>query len=406
MKTGRAVIIGIIVFVLLLLIGSNINDPSVIENTTVTEKTEIEELRGVWVSTAYCLDFPSATDLDENTLKSELVKIVENAKNWGLNAIFFQVRPCSDSFYNSKIYPVSRFLSSEYKLPNGFDPLEYIIQKSHENDIQLHAWINPLRVTTGSAENPAWDVNSLPDGHPAKVHPEYTVPYADGKLYYNVGLPQVRQLIADGVKEIIDNYDVDGIHFDDYFYPYPVTDAVFDDSESYNEYGNGLSIEDYRRNSVNSMITQVYNVVKSSDKNISFGVSPQGIWANKLTDERGSNTGASIQSYTDLFADSLYWIEQGIVDYIAPQIYWSFSQTDVAFDLVYDWWSNIADKNNVKLYAGMAAYKVGTEEFDWNVKGELKKQIDYCRNSDKYDGFIMFRYKFLENNALELRTSW
>ncbi len=410
MKSGRALLCGIIIFVILFVIGNNIEQeiPIITESESNTDNavSDNEELRGVWVSTAYCLDFPSKVDLDVDSLKKEIDTIVENTKKWGLNAIYFQVRPCSDSFYKSEIYPVSRFLSSNFTLPDNFDPLKYFIEKSHENGIQLHAWINPLRVTTGSADNPAWDVTELPDGHPAKINPEYTVAYADGKLYYNVGLPQVRQLVADGVKEIVENYNIDGIHFDDYFYPYPVSGAEFDDLKAYEQYGNGLSLDDFRRQSVNTMVELVYNTVKSQNHDISFGISPQGIWANKEIDIRGSDTGSSIQSYSDLYADSLYWIEQGIVDYICPQIYWSIEQNDVAFNKVYEWWSNTASQYNIELYTGIAAYKVGIEEYGWNKEGELKKQIEYCRNSIKYDGFIMFRYEFLLNNKLNLLSSW
>ncbi len=409
MRTGRAVIIGILVFVVLVIIGLNYTDSQedIVPDAELIENTEVNtEMKGVWVSTAYCLDFPSEPNLLSDELKTELDSIVNNAKKWGLNTIFFQVRPCSDSFYNSKIFPVSRFLSADRELPEGFDPLAYIIEKAHSNGIELHAWINPLRATTGSAESPEWDVTNLPDIHPAKQNPDYVVAYADGKLYYNVGIPQVRQLVADGVKEIIENYDVDGIHFDDYFYPYPIEGEEFDDEAAYEMYGNDLELSDFRRKSVNEMIKLVYETVKDYNSDIAFGISPQGIWANQNTSEKGSDTGASIQSYSDLYADSVYWMEQGIVDYICPQIYWSTEQTGVEFKKVYDWWSNIAKETNIKLYVGMAAYKVGSDEYGWNNEGELKNQIDYCRNSQHYNGFIMFRYEFLLDNQLNLLSSW
>ena len=187
---------------------------------------------GVWAASVYNLDFPSRPDLSADELKSELDTIIENTKSWGLNALFLQVRPCADSLCKSDIFPVSSVLSSTGALPDGFDPLAYAVERAHAAGIELHAWINPLRVTAGNAEQPQHDPASLPEGSPARAHPEYTVPYADGKLYFDAGYPEVRQLVVDGVVEIIENYDVDGIHFDDYFYPYPVAGASFDDAES------------------------------------------------------------------------------------------------------------------------------------------------------------------------------
>ena len=215
------------------------------------------EVRGVYIASVYNIDFPSRADLSANALRAEIDSILDNAEAAGLNTIFFQVRPACDALYKSEIFPVSEALSTSGTLV--MDPLEYIVQQAHKRNIFVQAWVNPLRASVGSAANPNTDVNNLPEGSPAREHPEWTKAYADGRLYLDPGIPEVRTLIADGVKEIVENYDVDGVIFDDYFYPYPVTDASgvtvgFDDADTYEKYGGGMTRADWRRNNVNQMV--------------------------------------------------------------------------------------------------------------------------------------------------------
>ncbi|MBQ4605929.1 MAG: family 10 glycosylhydrolase, partial [Clostridia bacterium] len=265
------------------------------------------EVRGVWIASVFNIDYPSAAGLDAAALQAEIDSIIATCLETGLNTIFFQVRPTCDALYKSELFPVSSFLSTDGTLP--FDPLDYIVKEAHKNNIFVHAWVNPLRVTMNST-----DVNSLPETSPARMHPEWTVPYVDGKLYLNAGIPEVRKLVADGVREIVAGYDVDGIVFDDYFYPYPAnnadgTAAVFDDAEEFAAYG--AEYEDraaWRRANINDLIAQVYDAVHTTDPDCVFGVSPFGIWQNDNGKNGGSATNG-LEGYHALHCDALAWVE-------------------------------------------------------------------------------------------------
>lgn len=231
------------------------------------------DMRGVWVATVANLDYPSKATTNAVTLKKEADTILDNIKAMNCNAVFFQVRPASDSLYKSNIFPWSDILTgSQGTAPSdNFDPLQYWIEEAHKRGIELHAWVNPLRATKSVNA----DLDDLANTNPAKQHPEYCVKYSDGNYYYNPALPEVRKLIVDGVDEIIRNYDVDGIHFDDYFYP----GTEFDDADSYVKYGNGMNKADWRRENVNKMVQAVRDVIKNYDSNIAFGISPTSVWA-------------------------------------------------------------------------------------------------------------------------------
>ena len=320
-----------------------------------------EELRGVWIATVMNINFPSEKGVAAERMAKEIDDIIVNCERAGFNAVFFQVRPGADAFYPSDIFPWSEYISGEQgKAPEGgFDPLAYFIVKAHEKNIALHAWINPYRITTGNTSNPKHDVSTLCEGHPARLHPEYTVPYGDGKLYFNPGLPEVRELCVSGVKELLEKYpSLDGIHFDDYFYPYPVSGEEFDDKEAYSEYGGGKSLGDWRRENVTSLIRDVYKAVKRINPECYFGVSPFGIWANSSSDTyiKGSET-KGLESYFSLYCDPIAWANEGIVDYLAPQIYWSFASDSVPFDTLARWWNANLDGTGVDVYIGHAAYK-------------------------------------------------
>ncbi|MBP3378795.1 MAG: family 10 glycosylhydrolase, partial [Clostridia bacterium] len=233
------------------------------------------EIRGVWIASTYNIDYPSRTDLSADQLKAELDAILDTCSEVGLNTIFFQVRPTADALYDSDIFPVSSVMNTNGKLV--FDPLEYLVNEGHRRNIYIHAWVNPLRITMNSH-----DLDALPEMSPAKKNPDWVVPYDDGKLYFNAGIPEVWQLVADGVEEIVRKYDVDGVVFDDYFYPYPVYDDAgakieFDDSEEYEKYGAGYdNIGDWRRDNINKMVKLCYDTVHATDPECVFGISPFG----------------------------------------------------------------------------------------------------------------------------------
>ncbi len=355
------------------------------------------EVRGVYIATVYNIDYPSKPNLSAAQLKAELDSIIENTAAANLNTIYFQVRPACDALYNSSLFPVSSSLTDSGVLT--FDPLGYLVEAAHQRGIFVHAWVNPLRVTLGTETRPQTDPSKLPDSSPAKEHPEWTVAYADGQLYFDPALPEVRQLVADGVREIVENYSVDGILFDDYFYPYPVTDddgitQGFDDAASYKKYGGTLSLSDFRRNNINQMIHLVYETVKSVGEDILFGVAPFGIWQNDNGKNGGSAT-RGLESYKTIYCDPIAWAQGGYVDYIAPQIYWRFTTSVAPFDELVRWWNRALDGTGVDLLISHAAYNYE----EWNApQGEMKKQIEYAREKISYRGSIFYGYEEIRQN--------
>ena len=367
------------------------------ENMTTTNIIDpSSEVRGVWIASVYNIDYPSSTGLDAAALQAEIDEIIATCLENGLNTIFFQVRPTCDALYKSDIFPVSSFLSADGTLP--FDPLEYIVTEAHRNNIFVHAWVNPLRVTMNST-----DVSSLPENSPARQNPDWTVPYADGKLYLNAGIPEVRNLVADGVREIVAGYDVDGIVFDDYFYPYPTNNAdgsaaVFDDAEEYAAYGGEYAdIADWRRSNINSLIAQVYETVHTTDPDCIFGVSPFGIWQNDNGTNGGSATNG-LEAYKSLYCDALAWVEAGTVDYLSPQLYWQFSTTAAPYDVLVRWWNTVLENTGVDLYVSHAIYRY--EDGNWtDPQGEMSEQVSFSRSELSYKGSVYYGYDEIHRNT-------
>lgn len=353
------------------------------------------EVRGVWIASVYNIDYPSRTDLSAEQLKAEIDAILDTCEENSLNTVFFQVRPTCDALYSSELFPVSKNLSTTGTL--AFDPLEYIVREAHLRNIYVHAWVNPLRVTMNSH-----DISALPDGSPAKDNPGWAVPYADGKLYLNAGIPNVRLYVADGVREIVENYDVDGVVFDDYFYPYPVNDALgrqaeFDDAEEYRLYGDGYdNIADWRRANINQLVELCYRAVHETDPECVFGISPFAVWQNNNGKNGGSNT-TSLEAYHSLYCDALAWIRGGYIDYISPQIYWTFDTKSAPFDVVTRWWNAQLDGSNVKLYVSHASYRY--EDGEWtDPQGELAEQVTFARSEKYYHGSIFYGYDEINRN--------
>ncbi len=355
-----------------------------------------EQMRGVWVASVYNLDYPTKETTNAATLKAEADSILDGAAAMGLNAVFLQVRPSSDALYASDIFPWSAYLTgTQGTAPaDGFDPLTYWIDGAHARGLELHAWINPYRITKQKAAE--W--NALAATNPAKLHPEWVKQYTDGNYYYDPGIPQVRQLVVDGVQEILDHYAVDGIHMDDYFYP----GTDFDDAASYAAYGAGYSnIGDWRRENVNLLVRAVNQAVHTKNADLAFGISPAGVWANKSNNSRGSNTNGGYESYYACYADSLGWIQEGCIDYIVPQIYWQIGHPAADYATLVDWWSNAVSGSDVKLYIGEAAYKCDDAEQGavWQGSTEIVKHLQYCQNRQAVSGQVYFRYGSLQSVA-------
>lgn len=359
------------------------------------------EIRGIWIASVGNINFPSRQGLGADKLRAELDAIVENCVSLGLNTIFFQVRPAADALYDSALFPASEYVSgTQGKKPDGnFDCLEYLIDIAHKERINVHAWVNPLRVTYGSAKYPKTELSYLCSDHIARKNPDWVVAYADGKLYFDAGIPAVREYVAAGVGEIAENYAVDGIVFDDYFYPYPVSGAEFDDEDTFARYGSG-SKADFRRENINQLIKGCYDAVKAVNSECLFGVSPFGIWQNDDGKSGGSNT-SGLEAYESLYCDALAWARGGYVDYLAPQLYWRFSTAAAPYGELSDWWNAALDGTGVKLLIAHAAYMYDEWE---SPEGELSAQIAYSREAISYRGSILYGYAALENNSKDIRA--
>lgn len=373
--------------------------PSAYADTSTKTSSKAKDFRGLWVATVVNIDYPIKPVTDSNILKSEAIAILDYARNTGFNAVFLQVRPTSDAFYPSKIFPWSRYLTGKQgTAPSGnFDPLGFWVAEAHKRGLELHAWINPYRITKRESGQPKHDFASLHSSNPAVKNPSWVVKHSDGNLYYNPGIPEVRKLIVDGVVEIIQNYDVDGIHFDDYFYP----DRNFDDSATYKKYNtSGKSLDDWRCDNVNTLIREVRDAIRNNSKrNIRFGISPFGIWANKSSNPLGSDT-KGLEAYNTYCADSLYWINNELIDYIAPQIYWNIGYSVADYQKLLKWWCNAVSGKNVDLYIGQAAYKAGdpSPSSPWYGTAEIERQMKLNEQYKEVKGSLFFNYNVMAKN--------
>ncbi len=361
-----------------------------------------EETRAIWIATVYNINYPSRASLSASSLEKEMTAMLDRICEYGFNTVFFQARPSSDALYDSAIFPVSAWLTGEEgsPLPGGFDPLGRLVKEAHKRGIFVYAWVNPLRVTVGSSAFPSLDLSALSPANPARLHPEWTVAY-DGQIFYNAGLPQARELVAEGVREIVKNYDVDGVVFDDYFYPYPVGNEVFHDEEAFALYGNGLPLDDWRRGNVNKLIAACYAAVKEEYASCRFGVAPFGVWKNDDGRNGGSKTNG-LQAYSAIYCDAIAWLEQGSVDFLAPQIYWPFSGPAVPFGELVDWWDGrMKDYPSVDLIISHALYLAPGWE-----KGELSSQVSYAREKRSYCGSTFYGYAALSQGGEELKKEF
>ena len=370
-----------------------------------------EKMKAIWVATVSNINFPSKRGLSEDALKSELSDIVSTAQSLGANTVFFQVRPCGDALYESSIFPYSHYVSGERGTApdGGLDILAHLIEIAHQNGINVHAWVNPVRLLPGSQSDPA-RMDELCDGESAAEHPEWAVLYADGRMYYDIGIPAVRDLIADGVYEIVSKYDVDGIVFDDYFYPYPVagengTVAVFNDLSTYGTYGGSRSLSEFRRESVRALVRGCSIAIKRADRECKFGISPFGVWKNSEFDG-GAGT-AGLESYYDIYCDSLSFAIEGWVDYIAPQLYWEIGNTACDYYTLAYWWSKQLSEAKCAFVPCLAAYRYEEGKYS---DGEITRQIKYASTLSGFDGVALYGYSALTDPSLsvgrEIRELW
>lgn len=359
------------------------------------------EFRGVWVATVANIDWPSKPGLSVDQQKSELIGLLEQHKANGMNAIVLQVRPAADAFYAKSREPWSQWLMGKQGLApaSDFDPLEFAIKEAHFRGMELHAWFNPYRATMSA------NTVVSPD-HMTRKRPDLFFVYG-GKKQFDPGIPEVREYIVQVILDVVKGYDIDGIHFDDYFYPYKIAGQTINDGATFKKYPNGFTnVSDWRRNNVDLLIKQLDDSIHHYKKYIKFGISPFGIWKNQSEDSLGSATNG-LSNYSELYADSRKWVKEGWVDYINPQIYFSFTRKAAPFGTLVDWWSN--NNFNRHVYVGHGAYLMhnGTtkKEAAWAFPNQISNQIKYIRNSNRIQGSVFFSSKSFSTVARALGDS-
>lgn len=339
-----------------------------------------EEDRYVFIS---YIDYSYLKGKDENILKEEINKMVLNIKENNFNGIILQVRAFSDAIYYSKIFSPSLHIVNNENDKLKLDMLDYFIKLSHENNIKLIAWINPYRIRSNN------DISSISGNNIINKYLNTSSVEIKNGIYFNPAKDEVLDLIIKGVLEIVKNYDVDGILYDDYFYPSKTCDL--NDYKLYKINGGLKSLEDFRRDNINKLIRKTYEKIKEVNSDVLFGISPSGNMNN---------------NYNAEYLDINYLIENKIVDFIMPQIYYGFDNTNLPFVNTVNSWSNLVKDTNIKFYVALALYKSGLEDKyaktginEWiNNNDIISKQIIVSRNTYNYEGFSIFRYDYLFNS--------
>ena len=358
-------------------------------------RAKTHEFRGVWVATVENLDFP--LHRDAVGFKRDYINLVNNVSKAGFNAVIFQIRPCGDAFYPSRLTSWSQFLAGADGVGiRGFDPLKFMVVEAHRRGLEFHAWMNPYRVTGHTPLTKPTYLKKLSANNFARRNPNMVLciaqPNKQNLLLLNPGEPAVINHISAIVREVVTNYEVDAIHFDDYFYPYyGMRDQ---DSATFKRFGRGAKIEDWRRNNVTAAIRSVKKVLeqhrKRTGRRVRFGVSPFGIWANRSSLPNGSLTGG-MESYFRQHADTRLWIKCGYIDYVVPQLYWNFCHDSAAYAALVDWWSDTVHDTPVRLIVGHAVHRIGSDR-DWSA-AELANQLRYNCTRREVAGSAFFSYR-------------
>jgi uncharacterized lipoprotein YddW (UPF0748 family) len=349
-------------------------------------------VRGLWVSNVANIDLP-VIEGDGAVYKDHIERLFEVCEDYAINTLYFQVRTTNDAFYRSVHNPWSRFLTGTEGQEPPFDVLAWVIEEAHKRGIELHGWCNPYRVSFDGSKSLTEYLETCDDKNLAKQDPSLVLLDKKGKLILNPADPRVKRHIIDSMVELAQNYDIDGIHFDDYFYPYHAIDDVRNDLTFYDQREDrSLSLDDFRRQQVNDVIEGVHTAIHALGNEQVFGVSPFGIWKNKDADPNGSNTAPQCgQSYFNQYADSVRWVKEGWVDYIVPQIYFPFGHPIAPFADLVDFWVGVVRNTDVDLYIGHGAYRLGSEG-EWLDPDEVVQQLRYANQFPHVSGNVFFTY--------------
>jgi uncharacterized lipoprotein YddW (UPF0748 family) len=344
------------------------------------------EMRGMWLATVANRDWPSRAGLSPSQQRAELVAHLDTAVRNRLNTVIFQVRPTADALWPSPYEPWSQYLTGTQGKDPGWDPLGSAVAEAHARGLELHAWFNPFRIANHT------DPQRLAASHPARKHPDWVVTYG-GKLYYNPGLPEVRAFVQEAMLDAVRKYPVDAVHFDDYFYPYPVAGQTFDDAAAFDLYGGGFGNRaDWRRDNINRLVGEMAARIKSLRPGTQFGISPFGVWRNAATDPLGSDTRAGVQTYDDLYADTRRWVRENWIDYICPQLYWNIGLAAADYAKILPWWASAVRGSGTRLYVGEALYKAGdpAQPTAWQDPAELSRHLTLAKEHPEARGHVFF----------------
>jgi uncharacterized lipoprotein YddW (UPF0748 family) len=358
------------------------------------------ELRAFWVATVANIDWPNQRGETPAQYRREYLKLLDAGQQAGINAVFVQIRPVSDAFYQSSLEPWSKYLTGKQgKAPaDSQDPLPFLIDEAHKRGMEFHAWFNPYRATMDSVRR------TLAPSHPLRQHPEWFIKYT-GQYLYNPGMPEVREHITKVIMDVVRRYDIDAVHFDDYFYPYPEAGQVLHDEQAFRDYNPDSipKLGDWRRNNVNILIHDLHDSIRAAKRWVKFGISPFGVWMNKSKDfPEGSDTRAGQPSYANLYADTRKWLQEGWIDYIVPQLYWSSKFRLCPYPVLVEWWArNHFDRH---LYIGHGTYRMfesTRSDTVWRNPRELPGQIRTNRSfPNDVAGSVFFSAKSVVRNPL------
>jgi len=354
------------------------------------------EWRAVWIATVNNIDWPSKPGLSSDEQQRELTEYLDLFKSMNFNAVVLQIRPTADAFYESKYEPWSIYLTGDQKVAPSpkYDPLEFAVREAHKRGMELHAWLNPYRVSQDTA-----NLKDMNPGHLYNKRPELFVRHGK-KLYFDPAFPETREFLVKVIKDIVTRYDLDGIHFDDYFYP----NNDFEDSLSFSMHPRGYEAKDkmaWRRENVDIVIKMLRDTIKSVKPYVKFGISPYAVWRNKRDDPRGSDTRSyGYTNYDHLHADILLWMEKGWLDYILPQLYFNIGYEAADFKILAEWWQQYSAGTPV--YGGLGPYRLEKDAkiADWRSADQIRKQALMLRKMEAYQGVCYFNAKNFRENRL------
>ena len=363
------------------------------ENPITIENTYHEKpFRAFWVSNVVNIDLPTVNNIED--YQQKVIQMLDTAIAYRMTAILFQVRTTNDAFYRSELNPYSRYFTGIEGKEPPFDVLAWIIEETKRRGLEFHAWCNPYRISLNGNIPKDEYLKTCDDKNFAKRHPELIVKDKKGQIILNPAREEVKQFLVDSMVELVSNYAVDGIHFDDYFYPYAGLDDVENDLKDYEYRENkSWSLGDFRRHHVTDAMEKIYHALKKHDPKLRFGLSPFGIWKTKYSDPMGANVDPHCgECYYGQYADAYDWVRRGIIDYIVPQIYFDFAHKLAPFADIVDWWAEVCKNSNVDLYIGHGAYRLGTDGRYINPN-EVVDQVMYANQYESVKGNVFFTYK-------------